>query len=339
LHNVGQLFLGVPVLLLIMARPLPVAVAGLVRTGALTALLGVPRLAVNLSKDGLNDLVSNRTDYWIEKGYVTRIQTELLGYEGVDEPLGTYLERLPGRFVTSLGAEGWLALGLAAVALVGLRGRARAFGLACAGLMLAAITVKQIPPFARYYSPVWPGIAVLAGLAVAWLARRRWIAGRVLAGAALAALVVLSALSYRNVAEHTAEKASAVEAMPYHELARLIDDGKGVIGSRSHLLVQVDAGIATYGGQFLSEREYVTYLTWPSDAAVIEVLERHDIGWVLVNPSVMLETAYHNTWLVPAYGLESRQATAVARSPAFCQVAAIGGFRLYRLGACTGATS
>jgi hypothetical protein len=334
LHNVGQLFLAVPGLLVIACPRWRPALAGLLRIGVVIAGLAVPRLVVNVSEGGLSRVTENRTDYWITKGYVSRIQTELLGYEGVGEPIGSYLERLPGRFVGSLGAEGWLALGLAALAILGLRWRAKLFVLACLGFMVAAITVKQIPPFPRYYSPLWPGIAILAGLAVGWLVRRRQIAGRVVGTILVLALALLSALSYRTVAQRTAEQAAAVEAKPYQQLADMVDDGKGVIGARSHVLAQVDPDIPTYGGQFLTEREYVTYLSWPSDDAVIAMMERHDIGWVLINPDPRLETQYHNTWLVPAHGLVSRQVAAVAASPAFCQVAAIDGFVLYRLGPC-----
>jgi hypothetical protein len=97
----------------------------------------------------------------------------------------------------------------------------------------------------------------------------------------------------------------------------------------------VTADIPTWGGQFLSEDEYVTYLTWPSDEEVIDVLERHDIGWVLIHGARNLELAYHDTWLVPHHGQNARQVDAVADSPSFCRVMTVGGFILYRLGACS----
>jgi hypothetical protein len=111
----------------------------------------------------------------------------------------------------------------------------------------------------------------------------------------------------------------------------MVDDGKGVIGSRSHVLVYVESEIPTYGGQFLTEDEYATYLTWPSDDEVIEVLDRHDIGWVLVNPNRLIEIDYHNTWLIPNHGAPARQVWMVAESPNFCKVASPAGLTLYRL--------
>ncbi|MGH9112708.1 MAG: hypothetical protein ACRDZN_10510, partial [Acidimicrobiales bacterium] len=108
------------------------------------------------------------------------------------------------------------------------------------------------------------------------------------------------------------------------------------IGARSHSLVNVTADIPTWGGQFLAEDEYATYLTWPSDDAVIEVMDRHDIGWVLIHPNVALETDYHDTWLIPHHGVPARHVERVATSTNFCRMADVAGFVLYRLGGCPG---
>ena len=139
-----------------------------------------------------------------------------------------------------------------------------------------------------------------------------------------------------SIHEQNAQRAT-VEAAPFRQLAAAITDGKGLIGARSHSLVNVTADIHTWGGQFLSESEYVTYLTWPSDDAVIEVLERHDIGWVLIHQWRKLETEYHNAWLVPNHAKTARHVERLAVSPAFCRWVEIKGFVLYRLGSCAGA--
>jgi hypothetical protein len=97
------------------------------------------------------------------------------------------------------------------------------------------------------------------------------------------------------------------------------------------VLVNYSADIPTYGGQFLTEDEYATYLTWPSDQQVVDLFHRYDIGWVLVNANIMLEVAYHNTWLIPNHGHEARHVTALADSPWFCKVAAKRGYVLYKL--------
>jgi len=63
-------------------------------------------------------------------------------------------------------------------------------------------------------------------------------------------------------------------------------------------------------------------------------MERHDIGWALVNAQVPLETLYNNTWLKPRYQDTARHVTALAQSPDFCRYLTIAGFVLYRLGPC-----
>ena len=334
-QSVGQLFLAVPVLLLVTARELRPALTMVARIYGILAILCIPRLAVNLSEGGLSRLTSNRTDYWINKGYVRQIQTDFWNYEGVGEPIPTYVSRLPGRFVESLGTWGWVVLAFAVVMMVLLRGRARLFAIACLGFMALAATVKTVPPFARYFSPLWPGMAILTGVFVAELVRKRHVvlrvAGGALAAASVAVLTFVAVVTYEDRGRNTNAMAYGINSGPYRRLADMVDDGKGVIGSRSHVLVNVDSELATYGGQFLTEDEYATYLTWPSDDEVIDMLDRHDIGWVLVNPNRLIEIDYHNTWLVPNHGAPARQVWMVAESPNFCKVASVRGLTLYRL--------
>jgi hypothetical protein len=332
---VGQLFLAAPVLLLVFA---PTWRAGLWACGRIYVVVIValiPRVATNLSVDGLERLTSYRTDYWITEGYVREIQSRFWNYPGVDEPLSEYLSRLPWRFTDALGAQGYIVLALAVTTwLVLCRGRGRLFVLVAVAFMVVAVTVKQVPPFPRYYSPLWPGLAVLTGFGVAELAPRRGKVSRTLAFGAVAVLVAAAGSSLVSVVhEHDAMRA-AIDAAPYRQLAGAITDGKGVIGARSHSLLNVRADVLTWGGQFLSEDEYVTYLTWPSDEAVIQVLERHDIGWVLIHPKRFLETDYHNVWLIPHHGRRARHIEQLSVSPAFCRWVEINGFVLYRLGSC-----
>jgi hypothetical protein len=107
-----------------------------------------------------------------------------------------------------------------------------------------------------------------------------------------------------------------------------------VVGARVGRLLYVDRGTPVWGTLFLTEDEFATYLTWPSDDEVIEVLERRDIGWALVTTDTVREVAYHDTWLVPARGAPSRHVEALAASPAFCAVDRNEGYVLYRLGPC-----
>jgi hypothetical protein len=340
--------------------------ATVVRIYAVVFVVSLPRIAINLSEGGLSHFTSYRTDYWITKGYVREIQVNFWHYRGVGEPLGRYVRVLPERFMLSLGAWAWLLLALAGAAwLVWCRGRARWFVLGAMGFIALAVTIKRVPPFPRYYAPLIPGIALLIGVGVGRLAGVRrgrslasvpslpsvpsvpslasapsprslpWtVMGRVVAGVCTVALAAVAVANLDTAAHRVDRTRIAVEGGPYRQLAAAIDDDKGVIGARSHSLLFVTADVPTWGGQFLTEDEYVTYLTWPSDEQVIEVLERHDIGWVLIHAARALELSYHDTWLVPHHGRHARQVDAIAASPNFCPKLTTGGFVLYKLGPC-----
>jgi hypothetical protein len=329
---VGQLFLAAPLLLLVTAAGSRSGAANVVRVYAGITLFMLPRLVTNVSEGGLSHLRSSRTDYWITEGYLDQIQREFHEYAGLGESHVTYLLQFPGRFATSLGDFGWVALLVAVIALLGLRGRGRWVALGFVGLIALAMTVRTIQPNPRYFSPLWPGIALLAGVLGAELLRRRNFAWRLLGSSIVVLLVCLSLLALRETGQRGLWMARQVDNR--RAVAAAIDDGKGVIGVRAHELIAVDTDIPTFGGQFLTEDEYVTYLTWPDDEAVIEVMARHDIGWVLVRTYRALEVEYNNPWLVPHHGQEARHVEMVAASPNFCRVLGGPTSTLYRLGPC-----
>jgi hypothetical protein len=110
-----------------------------------------------------------------------------------------------------------------------------------------------------------------------------------------------------------------------------------VIGARAHQSVfGITVDTPTWGDQFLTEDEYVTYLTWPSDEAVADLMERHDIGWAVVHPHLVYETPYNDVWLVPFHGRSARHVDALAASPRFCEWFREAGYVLYKLGPCPG---
>jgi hypothetical protein len=332
---VGVLFLVTPIVLVVFAPTIRLWLGACGRIYLALFVAALPRIALNLSIGGLDRFASYRTDYWITKGYVREIQSNFWSYSRRDESLREYLGGLPWSFVHSLGTQGWVVVALAGLAwLLAGRVRGRLFVVAVVGAMALAVTAKKVPHFPRYYSPLWPGIAILCGVGVAALARRRTRVPKVLACLATLGLVFLAGSTLHSVARSQDSLRARVAATPSGELAAVVDDGKGVIGSRSHNLLNVTADIPTWGGQFLSEEEYVTYLTWPSDEAVVAVMERHDIGWVLIHADRRFETDYHDTWLLPHHGLAAGQVDAVEASPRFCRYREISGFVLYRLGSC-----
>jgi hypothetical protein len=329
---VGQLFLGVP-LLLVIVRPWRRAWRGLARVYGVTALVLIPRVLINLSDGGLSRFRSNRTDYWVEKGYLAIVNSEFWEHP-TTQPL-EYLRQLPTAFDTAIGTAGAAVLVVAGLALVLSRGRAKWLALVAGGLMVASLVVRTPPPFPRYFAPLLPGLALCAAAVPALLRKRLGPRlGLVSALVVVAALGAAACSSWVTTVERATTAELSVRDGPLPALAERIDDGKGVIGARVGRLTMVDDDVPIWGTVYLSEEEFVTYLTWPSDEAVIDVMEDHDIGWALVGEDRRLEVDYHDAWLEPAYGESAHQVERLADSPNFCLVAQVPGYSLYRLGPC-----
>ncbi len=331
-HNIGLFFFVVPAFFLV-TTSFRQAFLGLWRVYLWLALFYLPRAVINLADGGLSYLFLNRVDFWITKGYLNELQVHFYRLP-VRFGMGEYLAKLPAQVPRITGVTGLVPLALAAVALPLRTGRLRWFALVCLAYFVIPIIITRGPFFPRYYTPVLVGasIAVGAGLPLL-LARFR--AGRKLAAVYLAVLAAMAGTNFVSVLYKTQGRQASVLRGPYRALADRVDDGKGVIGSRSVSLLFTTPRIPTYGGQFLSEQELVTYLTWPSDKQVITMMRARDIGWVLIGPRLDLETTYADVWLLPHYGKVARQVSAIAESPDFCLAMKGGGFRLYRLGGCT----
>jgi hypothetical protein len=330
-HNIGLFFFLVPALL-VFTTSFRQAAQGLWRVYLWLALFALPRAVINLADGGLSYFFLNRVDFWITKGYLNELQVQFYRLP-VRLSMGEYLSRLPDQVPRITGATGLVPLVLAAVTLPLRAGRLRWFAIACLAYFITPIIVTRGPFFPRYYSPVLVGAAIAVGAALPLLLGR-FREGRKLAALYLTVLAVVAGISFVSVLDKTRGREAAILGGPYRALAARVDDGKGVIGSRSVSMLFTTPRIATFGGQFLTEQELVTYLTWPSDWQVVRMMRARNIGWVLIGPRLNLETTYHDVWLVPHHGSGARQVYAVARSPAFCLALKRGSFSLYRLGRC-----
>jgi hypothetical protein len=328
-HQVGQLFLVLTALLVVTGPPAS-TLRGLARVYAVVALLSVPRLAINLADGGPNHLLSNRVDFWFTKGYLEPIQVGIFDLP-IHDGLGEYLAKVPGRAVEIWGSPGVFVIALAVMGLVLANARLRRFAVACVVLLLAVAVHRRLPFYSRYFSPLLVGTALAAGVALPALPRR-WRVGRAVLAVALAGLIVCVALSYRSAVRELQAFQYRLAEGPYLRLARQIPSGDGVVGTRSMYLNFASTDVRVYGDQFLPEDEYVTFLTWPSDAAVIDVLERHDARWIIV-PSRPWRwvSEYNDIWLRPNYGKSATYHREVEESPAFCLERRLGGVALYRL--------
>jgi hypothetical protein len=332
-HQVGQLFLAVPVFLVVNA-PLHVSVQGLWRVYAATALFFIPRAAINVMEGGLSHFLLNRVDYWVTEGHLLRIQERFLYYPSRHDFLG-YLGDFATRVIKFMPTPlGFVVLLLAILGLFLARGRQRWFALLASTFVTAVALYQEVPPFSRYFSPQIVGSALAAGLTIGLLWRRRSALYRGVGAVAIAVLLIGGWINFGASLREHRTSVETIRAGPLPSIARQIDDGRGVIGARALQLAWVDSDIENYGTFFLTEDEFVTFLTWPNDFSVIEVLERHDIGWVLVNRDRALETTYNAVWIGPAYGLPVRHLEALKESRNFCLAMNRDGYLLYRLYQC-----
>ena len=331
-HTIGQLFWAAPLLLLAF-DPTRARLTGVARVYAAFAVCMIPRAVVNFAEGGLAHFRSGRVDYWVTEGYITLINQQFFGRPG-GRGTGTYLRDIGGDFARQSGWPLIVVLLAALAVLVLSTPRVRRFTLACLGLFLASILITQVPLYPRYYSPLLPGLALLAATAVPLL-RRRFPDVRFL-GVGLTVLIAAAAtLSFVRVAGEVDSRRAGVAAGPYHELAAAIDDDRAVVGSRAHQLNWVEPDIRAYGPQFLTEEEFATYLSWPSDAEVLAMFEQHNIGWVLTTPYRRLEAGYHDTWLSRFHDTTSRHLPRLRKSPSMCLERKLQGYALYRVGPCS----
>jgi hypothetical protein len=329
-HQVGQLFLVVTALLVVTGRPSS-TLPGLGRVYLAVAVFSIPRLVINLLDGGLDHLAKNRVDFWITKGYLEPIQADFF-HLPIRDSLGKYLVDAPGDLLDVWGWSGLLTLALGVVGLVAMSRRLRLFALACVCLMIAVAVYRRLPLYPRYLSLLLVGSALAAGVGLSRLPRPGSKARRTVVGLALVGLLVSAAANYRETGQKLQSLERRVAYGPYPRFGDVIPPGDGVIGTRSVYLNLVATDLRIFGGQFLSEQEYVTFLTWPSERAVIDVMHEHDIEWIFVPPeSWKWVLRYNDVWLLPTYGKSARYHKEVRRSPSFCRARWFGGAALYKL--------
>ena len=334
-HTLGQLFVLITGCLVV-AAPWRRAIPGLLRVYAALTVVYLPRALLNIADGGLSRFLGNRVDYWITEGYLVDIQ-QRFWHLPVSFSVPEWLVRVFTRSPHILGAGGVVVLLLAVLGFFALRGRARLFAGAAFSLLALIFIYKRVPLYPRYFVQLFVGGALVAGVGIALLLQRgRQLTTRI-AVAGVVVLLVVGLLTVRFYVRTAYALQGHLLAGPLPTLAKAIDDDRAVVGVRAGHLTFVDPDRLTYGGQFFSEREYVTFLTWPSDDRVVDLLRRHDIGWVLVSADLRMERRYHQTWIKPVYGERVRHLDKLVTSDQFCLHEEEDGYRLYRLGACVSA--
>lgn len=80
-------------------------------------------------------------------------------------------------------------------------------------------------------------------------------------------------------------------------MASLIDDDRAVLGTRAWSMISFVRDNKLLGPAFVTEGDFVTYLSWRSDRAVRRMFKSNDVGWVVIKkPAKRWEQGYH-LWL------------------------------------------
>ena len=78
-----------------------------------------------------------------------------------------------------------------------------------------------------------------------------------------------------------------------------------MLGTRSHELLWTRPDIHALFARNMSEKDFLTYLTWPSDEQVYDLMDRLGVKYVLLGPD-RSEKTYYNIWVKPTYHREIR---------------------------------
>jgi len=302
--GIGIVFLAVPPLYLLIDRRRPVVVR-LAQVYAIVLALAAPWLVWHLAVDGYDGLFRQQTTWLMDRGYLNIRNSEF--WDTGSSSRIQFLGRLPGMFAD---ASGPLAIPLVVLGTVGLirlpSWSWRAAVLLALGIPIAGLAYAVPAAFNRYVYVFLPGLVLLSvyGLhdLLDLLSSYRLTAHLSLVGA-MVVLGLLGTLFLQNV-QDALDTADIMQTRPAQsELAAgFIDDDKAVIGSRPYWLIYNNHANELLTTDFLSEEDFVTYLSWPSDEAVAEMFERNNIGWILIlQPPERWERDYH-VWLTKAAG-------------------------------------
>jgi 4-amino-4-deoxy-L-arabinose transferase-like glycosyltransferase len=333
--GIGIVFLAVPPLYLLIDRRRPV-LTRLAQAYAIVVALAAPWLVWHLAVDGYDGLFRQQTTWLIDRGYLNIRNSEF--WDTGSSSHIAFLGRLPGMFAD---ASGPLATPLAALSIVGLI-RLPSWSWRAAVVLALAVPVAGLvyavpASFNRYVYVLLPALVLLSAYGLHSLLRLlssyRRTAYLSIVGATLA-LGLLGTLFLQNV-QDALDTANLMQTRPTQSelahVAELIDDDKAVIGSRPYWLIYHNHENELLTTDFLSEEDFVTYLSWPSDEAVAEMFERNNVGWILIlQPAERWERDYH-VWLTKAAGQLPQHYVKVKDSRLVEEVYAGYSFSLYRV--------
>lgn len=266
-------------------------------------LANSPWLLAHLWISGFDRLLTPRDSWFLTNGHLLVVNEEFWEL-AVGSRLAT-LANLPGLYFEAAGMGAVALLVLSGVGLRQLGQRSRWFVLAGLFTLWAPLALSRSAGFVRYYYPVLPAVAVLAGLGLAHLLKSGQL--NRFRPAIVMLLVVLVGSEMRSSLQEAAERRIVGDefAVEMAEAAALIDDGKGVFGYRSFFLNLAEPQLDTYAHDLSSEDAYLSLYRWDEDALRTQATELN-LGYVmLTRPTSRWEEEYNDVWLQAGFSTSS----------------------------------
>lgn len=225
--------------------------------------------------------------------------------------------------------------------------RASLLAVSCLAAYAGVLAVTRPSPFARYFFPILPLVLLLASAGLVsvahWLRHAAWpkrgaslesLSPIIAAGLGVLVVTILAGYPPPPVDQAHDRFVNRLETSAGYKdmtaMAELIDATNGGVIARDSAIQAVVPDNQVFTHYLLSEQEYVTFLTWPSDRTVAAVLRDREIEWVLLRNDTRWERDYH-VWVNVAYGQAPRHYTEIVSSPYFVRAYSGSIYTLYRL--------
>jgi hypothetical protein len=303
-----------------------------VRTGILYAAIGLlvsPWLLWHLVVGGPSRLYYHPLNWFTEK-YMDVVNLSFWGYDQIS--VWSYIRQMGSVGLNDVLPPLFLIFLFPGLWYVGREygWRAAIFcGVALSAYLLVLVWTRPAP-FARYYFPILPLLALLvsAGLFGTFQVLDRSRCGAPIARPALTIVVcmlgILPFLGHHSSAVSDAQYRfvdrldSSVGYQDFLSMASIIEGSgsqAGIIARDSSMQALLPAN-QIYTHFLLTEDEYATFLAWQEEEPVADLLESRGVRWVLVHNDPRWERDYH-LWLPAYHGVPVRHFEMIERSSLF----------------------
>ncbi|MCD4759912.1 hypothetical protein K8R33_03420 [archaeon] len=120
-------------------------------------------------------------------------------------------------------------------------------------------------------------------------------------------LLIFSVITLNNVVLGGIRENQTEIHIDLKNIADLIDNEKGIIGSRPALLATYSMNNPIFSSETTPEEDYVDFLIWNSNEEVLKIFNKYNIGWILISkPETRYEIEYHGIWLREFYNTSTQ---------------------------------